>query len=530
MRHLDDTTADRPGSRPRDPAARQASGRSGLPGSEPAGQSGIGRPGDDQAGVAQSGPGRAQVAQSGASQAGVGQSGAGTVSKGPIWGFPPAPGQPPPLYPPGQFAAWNRLSPGGPAAGGQAPATAPGGARPAGDRGQPGQAWYGDGGPGSPDYEPGYSALAVSDPAADVTSTQTWQAIGDGAGATAGAWTNPRGGPGAPRAAGPAGATPALGRPALDNTAPGSTGTDSPATVSTGTDGPATVSLAAARTAAPGADPEADRGRTEPGPRSRAHGSRMAARGGGSRSSRSSRRRRGPSSAVLAVCAVVLLAVASGVFLFVTGRHLNSASPPATHPSAGTSGGSPTATASAAAGSADHIQTRAGDPLPLTVAQLFPPSFSAGGAAYVRTASRAGKVCASALVGTKLQSAVQSAKCDQVVRASYMSAAAKMMGTIGVLNLSTASAADAAGRAAGASDYIALLRAAKGPTHKLGEGTGVEEAEVKGHYLILVWAQFTGRHKPKTATQRGYLTGFMSNLFAETANVSLSSRMVNGQP
>ena len=32
----------------------------------------------------------------------------GTVGKGPVRGYPPVPGQPPPMYPPGQFAPWNR--------------------------------------------------------------------------------------------------------------------------------------------------------------------------------------------------------------------------------------------------------------------------------------------------------------------------------------------------------------------------------------------------------------------------------------
>src|SRR5262245_32796681 len=80
-----------------------------------------------------------------------------SVGKGPVRGFPPAPGQPPPRYPPGQCAPWNRLVPG---------------------RGEA--------------YEPEYPQLAVSDAAADVTSTQTWQAIGDGPDGT-GAWTEPGG-------------------------------------------------------------------------------------------------------------------------------------------------------------------------------------------------------------------------------------------------------------------------------------------------------------------------------------------------
>jgi hypothetical protein len=67
-------------------------------------------------------------------------------------------------------------------------------------------------------------------------------------------------------------------------------------------------------------------------------------------------------------------------------------------------------------------------------------------------------------------------------------------------------------------------------THLLGKGTGIEEAATKGHYLILIWAQFTNRHKPKTAGQRKELGAFMTHLFQQTANVSLSNRMVDGTP
>ena len=58
------------------------------------------------------------------------------------------------MYPPGQFSPWNRAS-----------------IR---------AAWLGaagSGGSGEPDAEPGYSALAVSDPSADATVTQTWAVI-----------------------------------------------------------------------------------------------------------------------------------------------------------------------------------------------------------------------------------------------------------------------------------------------------------------------------------------------------------------
>src|ERR1700685_1681900 len=100
------------------------------------------------------------------------------AGKGPVRGYPPPPGQPPPMYPPGQFAAWNRRGPGqGPAS--QSAATGQA------DQGRPAElvagaaraGYYGR--DGEEHAEPGYSTLAISDPAADVTSTQTWQAVGD---------------------------------------------------------------------------------------------------------------------------------------------------------------------------------------------------------------------------------------------------------------------------------------------------------------------------------------------------------------
>jgi hypothetical protein len=42
-----------------------------------------------------------------------------TAARGPVRGYAPAPGQPPPIYPPGQFAAWNRRRDGQPGRAGQ---------------------------------------------------------------------------------------------------------------------------------------------------------------------------------------------------------------------------------------------------------------------------------------------------------------------------------------------------------------------------------------------------------------------------
>jgi len=140
------------------------------------------------------------------------------------------------------------------------------------------------------------------------------------------------------------------------------------------------------------------------------------------------------------------------------------------------------------------------------------------------------KHCGAAISGSNLQSVVSSARCDQTVRATYLARAQGIMGTIGVLNLSNAARATKAAKAADASDYINQLKGKRGPTRRIGNGTGIEEALAKGHYLILIWAEFTNLHKPKRAAQRTEVVNFMTELLKNTANVSLATRMVTGHP
>jgi hypothetical protein len=233
-----------------------------------------------------------------------------------------------------------------------------------------------------------------------------------------------------------------------------------------------------------------------------------------------------PRSAILIAAALVLVA---GGALYLGSRLISSpshqnASPQVTP----TISATPTPTPTPTLGPYGHIASRLHDPVPLTIAQLYPLSFSAGGVAYTRTADRLSKSCGSAVVGSSLQSAIGSAGCTQAARASYLSGT--KMGTIGVFNLKTASDAAKAGRAAGASNFVAQVPARTGPTKKLGHGSGVEEAVVKGHYLILIWAEFTNLRTPKKRAQQASLATFMSQLLQSTANISLSNRMANGTP
>jgi len=177
-----------------------------------------------------------------------------------------------------------------------------------------------------------------------------------------------------------------------------------------------------------------------------------------------------------------------------------------------------------------HIVTRAKDPQPVTITELYPPQFDLNGRSYVRTAASMTKNCSQAVYGADLQAALQSGHCTQVVRASYISGDGTMMGTVGVANLGTTSAAQKAGQASGPQQLIVPLSGKKGATGKLGTGTGVVQAEIKGHYLILMYAEFSNLKSPSGPAQRQALEQFAGNLLTGSANIDLSTRMLTGKP
>lgn len=553
-----------------------------------------------------SGGARADSGQYAAGQYGSAGSAAG---KGPIRGFPPAPGQPPPLYPPGPFSAWNRAPwPGDNGYGDPGAVDPDSGAWLAPDSGAPGPA-----GPGEPDAgparpgpgyaddgysgagyaDPDYSALAVSDPAADVTSTQAWGVLDDAA--TGWSDLDSRSEPGRQAGRTPPGAdydvergvpweaapgdepygwaAPGLaapGHPAPDafgqappdafGQAPphafGQAAPGSPGLTAGGDFGPSVPGEFAPAgpgefgPAGPGEPPPRRDGprRAQPDDRGDGPGARQArrpsggagtgtrlpqepprrpgTRGHGSRGRARPRGRRGPGRVLLAVALAVAVVAGSAGYLWFSGRHHGA---PAAAQHQPTPRSDPTPSTSPSLGVSDHITSRTSDPVPLTLTELFPARFSDAGITYTRTVQKARTHCAQALIGSALTSAVSHAGCTQVMRASYLSST-KLMGTIGVLNLSTFAAAKKAGKAAGTADFIAQLPAAKGPTKRLTKGTGVEAAEVKGHYLVLVWAEFANLRAPNSLAQRRELEAFIGALIQKTANVSLAARMVTGRP
>jgi hypothetical protein len=184
----------------------------------------------------------------------------------------------------------------------------------------------------------------------------------------------------------------------------------------------------------------------------------------------------------------------------------------------------------ASLGKWQHIGSQAEDPEPLTLAQLYPPQFELNGSSYVRTAAAVSKGCTLAVYGSNLQAALQTGKCTQVLRASYLSGDGTMMGTVGVADLGTSADAQKAGQTTGPDEIIVPLAAQKGPTKKLGNGTGVVQAEIKGHYLILMWAEFSNLKSPSGSAQRQQLEQFAADMVTGSANIELSTRMLTAKP
>ncbi|HWG01125.1 MAG TPA: hypothetical protein VG164_04670 [Trebonia sp.] len=238
---------------------------------------------------------------------------------------------------------------------------------------------------------------------------------------------------------------------------------------------------------------------------------------------------------VCAVAGLCLIVAAFAVYtFFIKPKNAASDSSQATGPLP-----SPGSTSAATAacvkqfGQYCHIEFRTDDPAPLTIAELFPPAFmnETDHTSFQRVGTRLDKTCSDAVIGQDLVSALQTGKCTQAARASYVSGSGsdQMMGTIGVINLITTNQAHYAGKVVNGNDFVAPLSTSKGIASKLGQGTGVVESQFKGHYLILTWAEFSTLKAPANKTQQKQLEQFESDLVADTANVDLSQRMVTGK-
>jgi hypothetical protein len=254
-----------------------------------------------------------------------------------------------------------------------------------------------------------------------------------------------------------------------------------------------------------------------------------ASRSAGSGKNGKPKRRRRALTYLATAAVVVLLAVAGvGGYKYWKSSQ-DSAAREANQPLPTTTGSVGTRQCAASLGPFCHIGLRTDDPAPLTLSEVYLPAFhsQADKGDFLLQTEKADTNCASALFGSQLISQVKTGKCTQVLRATYLSGDKTIMGTIGIVNLNTTNQAHYAGKFIGQNDFIQPLSTSKGLTAKLGQGIGVVEAEYKGHYLILTWAEFTNLKTP-TTTQTQELESWENALVAGTANIYLSQRMIDG--
>ncbi|MFC0864735.1 hypothetical protein ACFHYQ_20805 [Sphaerimonospora cavernae] len=151
--------------------------------------------------------------------------------------------------------------------------------------------------------------------------------------------------------------------------------------------------------------------------------------------------------------------------------------------------------------------SRATDKMPLTLGELFgDKKFGRGGRAYVMTVRRKEKTCTDGVSGEKIQKALKTGRCAQLIRASFADAKGTIIGTVGVANLTTSAHAKkvtSAGGGAQRTDYLKPLPGKDDATKHLGgAGDAYAGGWAYGHYAVLLWFQFKDGHKPTKAEQK----------------------------
>ena len=229
---------------------------------------------------------------------------------------------------------------------------------------------------------------------------------------------------------------------------------------------------------------------------------------------------------VLSIGAVVVLAAAGGGLYYTAQRNAQTSTAATASPTA-----SPVTGSKRPSGKYGYAVSRASDPLPLKVGEVFPKvKVQKGKRTYYMTVRRNDKVCKNASEGENIQKALKAAGCTQIVRASFQDSSGKIIGTIGVANLKTSAGARkvaTAGAAKERKDYVKPLQGKKGATKQLGSGEALAGAWTHGHYAVLLWFQFKDGHKPSTAEAKR-LNLAASDITDQTVFPALDTRSLTG--
>lgn len=174
---------------------------------------------------------------------------------------------------------------------------------------------------------------------------------------------------------------------------------------------------------------------------------------------------------------------------------------------------------------------RSTDPEPITVKEIFgsKKKFTFSGRGYEMTITSKDKKCTDGALGDKLQKALKAGKCNQFVRASFRDKAGKVIGTVGVANLTTSKTAGAVAKSGDQKNYVKPLKGKDSVTKFLGAGAGGAKMWTHGHYAIMVWFQNKDGTKPdKNGTKR--VSQAIDDITKATVFKALDNRTLTGSP
>jgi hypothetical protein len=180
-------------------------------------------------------------------------------------------------------------------------------------------------------------------------------------------------------------------------------------------------------------------------------------------------------------------------------------------------------------GRGERLRSRATDPKPLTLNEIFKArSFRSGGRRYVMTARRAERRCSPPTHGVKFRKALAKGGCTQVLRATFSNG--KLVGTIGVINLRTQTAADSVQVTSRQKDAFILALPGAGSTKKIGQGLSLTTAEVDGHYLIMSWVQYPNGKKIAKGDYSAVTAFVRATTYGSNLRTALNYRSMEGKP
>ncbi|MFB4282967.1 hypothetical protein ACBJ59_47240 [Nonomuraea sp. MTCD27] len=176
-----------------------------------------------------------------------------------------------------------------------------------------------------------------------------------------------------------------------------------------------------------------------------------------------------------------------------------------------------------------YAAERSTDPDPISVKEVFgsKKKLSVSGRSYEMTITSKDKKCTDGALGDALHKALKAAKCTQFVRASFRDKDGKVIGTVGVANLSSSKQASKVAKAGDTKNYVKPLAGKDTVTKFLGSGSGGAKISTYGHYAILYWFQNKDGTKPDSKGSKR-ISEAINDITKATLFLALDNRALTG--